>query len=142
MRIVTLITGPEAAPTALRLSEEIQSFNAEIDFRLRFLHVEIEEVVVAPPGAAHPGAEALDGADRPTVAAARLALLLARERPAVLVAVGEGPLLDAAAAAAEAADVRFARFAAGEPAHEAEIDLGSEPAAALDRLTGVAREIR
>jgi len=141
MRIVTLITGPEAAPAAVRLSEEFRAFNAEIDFRLRFLHVEIEEVVVAPPGVEHPGAEALPGADRPTVAAARLALLLARERPAVLVAVGDGPLLDAGAAAAEAAGVRFGRFSA-ESAGEAEIDLGDEPATALDRLTGVAREIR
>jgi hypothetical protein len=140
MRIVTLITGPAAVPLALRLTEEIRSFNAEIDFRLRFLHVEIDQVVVAPPGADHPDARTLEGADRPIVAAARLALLLARERPAVLVAVGEGSLLDAAAAAAEAAEVRFARFAAGNPAHKAEIDLGSEPATALDRLTGVARE--
>ena len=91
--------------------------------------------------AVFPDAKTLEGADRPTVAAARLALLLARERPSVLVAVGEGSLLDAAAAAAEAAEVRFARFAAGKPAHEAELDLGSEPATALDRLTGVAREI-
>lgn len=142
MRIVTLITGPAAAPIALRLSEEIRSFNAEIDFRLRFLHVEIEEVVVAPPEVEHPEAQTLLGADRAPVAAARLALLLARERPAVLVAVGTGPLLEAAAAAAEAAEVRFARFSAGNPAREGEIDLGDEPAAALDRLTGVAREIR
>ena len=141
MRILTLVTSPESAPLAVRLGDEIRSFNAEIDFRLRFLHVEIEAVVLAPAGVAIEGAEAVPADDSLPVSAARLALLLARERPAVLVTVGEGALEEAGVAAATAAGIRIARFAGGK-CGEDEIDLGDDPAAALDRLTGVAREIR
>ncbi|MHC4953356.1 MAG: hypothetical protein ACYTGZ_05655 [Planctomycetota bacterium] len=153
MRILTILSGPESVPLALQLTEEIRSFNAEIDFRLRFLHVEIEEVAVAAPEVAdalpdleaRPNLHRLDGADRPTLASARLALIVARERPMVLVIVGNGPLWEAAEAAAVAADVKMAQFGGAEDAPasaEGEIiDLGSDPAAALDTLTGVAREI-
>lgn len=149
MRILTLLSGPEAVPLAVQLSEEIRSFNTEIDFRLRFLHVEIEEVCVAatdvaetlPDRATRPQLHMLEGADRETLAAARLALILAQERPRIMVALGSGALVEPAAAAAEAAGVKFAQFGGGAGAREGALDLGEEPAVALDRLTGVAREI-
>jgi len=152
MRILTLLSGPEAVPFATQLTEGIRSFNAEIDFRLRFLHVEIEEVRVA----GSQSAEALPATDglppvqvlpdcgsksaRTAVAAARLALILAKERPSVLVMVGPGALAEAAAAAAEATEVKIACFGMDE-APQGALDLGSDAATALDRLTGVAREI-
>jgi len=149
MRILTLLSGPEAVPLAVKLSEEIRSFNAEIDFRLRFLHVEIEEVSVAPPDVVEalpdrdtrPALHSLPGTERATLAAAHLALILAKERPRVLVAVGPGPLVEPGEAAALAAGVKFAQFGGGSEVPEGAIDLGDEPATALDRLTGVAREI-
>ena len=49
MRILTLVTGENSLPDAVSLTGEIRSFNAEIDFRLRFLHIEIEEVYAAIP---------------------------------------------------------------------------------------------
>jgi len=149
MRILTLLSGPEAVPLAVQLSQEIRSFNAEIDFRLRFLHVEIEEVSVAaadvvaelPDRETRPALHTLDGAERETLAAARLALILAQERPRVIVAVGTGSLVEPAEAAALAAGVKFAQFGGGAGARKGAMDLGNEPAVALDRLTGVAREI-
>ena len=152
MRILTLLSGPEAVPFATRLTEGIRSFNAEIDFRLRFLHVEIEEVRVAglkgagalPPMDGLPPVQVLPDCSsesgRTAVAAARLALILAKERPSVLVLVGPGPLAEAAAAAAEATDVKIACFGMDEGPKGA-LDLGSDADTALDRLTGVAREI-
>jgi len=148
MRILTLLSGPESVPLALELTEAIRCFNAEIDFRLRFLHVEIEEVRVAgsesagslPQPDGHPPVQTLPHGDREALAAARLALVLAKERPMMLVIVGAGSLAGAAAAAAEAADVKIACFGA-EIAPDGVLDLGSEAATALDRLTGVAREI-
>ena len=154
MRILTLLSGPESVPLALELTEAIRSFNAEIDFRLRFLHVEIEEIRVAgsesagslPQSDTHPTIQTLPHGEREALAAARLALVLAKERPMVLVIVGAGSLAGAAAAAAEAADVKIACFGAAaspeaQKAPEGVLDLGSEAAAALDKLTGVAREI-
>lgn len=141
MRILTLVTNSEAVPLAVRLGEEFRSFNAEIDFRLRFLHVEIDSVIYAPEGVSVEGATEIPDSPTVPIAAARLALILSRERPVALVSVGTGDLQEAAAAAALAAGVRFARFCGNEAA-EGEIDLGTEPATALDRLTGVAREIR
>ena len=52
MRIVALVTGPEALADAARLAGEIRSFNAGVDFRLRFLHVEIETLFGAGARAA------------------------------------------------------------------------------------------
>jgi|GEM_PF-3306813 len=149
MRILTLLSGPEAVPLAVQLSKEIRSFNTEIDFRLRFLHVEIEEVSVAAPEVAdalpdlatRPNLHKLEGAERETLAAARLALILARERPRILVALGNGTLVEPAEAAADATGTKFAQFGGGAGAREGALDLGDEPAVALDRLTGVAREI-
>jgi len=141
MRILTLVTNSEAVPLAVRLAEEFRSFNSEIDFRLRFLHIEIDAVVYAPVGVELEGAIEIPDSASVAVSAARLALILSRERPSALVSIGKGALQEAAAAAALAADVRFARFC-GDAAAEGEIDLGTEPATALDRLTGVAREIR
>ena len=148
MRILTLLSGPESVPLALELTEAIRCFNAEIDFRLRFLHVEIEEVRVAgsesagslPQSETHAPVQVLPPGEREAVSAARLALFLAKERPMVLVIVGAGPLAGAAAAAGEAADVKMACFGA-EISPDGVLDLGSEAATALDRLTGVAREI-
>jgi hypothetical protein len=134
---------------AVQLSEEIRSFNTEIDFRLRFLHVEIEEVSVAAPEVAETLPDLatrvhlhkLEGAQRDTLAAARLALILAHERPRIMVALGNGALIEPAEAAAQAAGVKFAQFGGGAGARDGALDLGNEPAVALDRLTGVAREI-
>ena len=155
MRILTLLSGAESVPLALQLTEGIRSFNAEIDFRLRFLHVEIEEVRVAGSSSAEalagtggkqasaeglPPVQVLPEGERAMVAAARLALILAKERPTMVVVIGDGELAQAAGAAAEAADVKIACFGANE-GPEGALDLGSDAAAALDRLTGVAREI-
>jgi hypothetical protein len=141
MRILTLVTNSEAAPAAVRLAAEFRSFNAEIDFRLRFLHIEMDAVVYAAPGVEFEGGSEIPESASIAIAAARLALILSRERPAAMVSVGTGELQEAAAAAAIAAGIRFARFC-GNSAAEGEIDLGTDPAIALDRLTGVAREIR
>ena len=94
MRIVTLVTGPEAVEDAVRLSAEIRQFNAEIDFRLRFLDIEIEDLFAGR-------AAEMSGIDgrvehavtrpvppEPLPAAASLALLLDRERPAAWSAGG------------------------------------------------------
>ncbi len=148
MRIVTLISGGEALADAVRLDAEIRSFNAGIDFRLRFLHVEIEPCFAADAAvAASFRAESgklpvveLSGAE-PLLAAASLALLLARERPALLLLVGDGALLAPGEAAAKASGTRRAYFGARRGSGEGGLDLGEVPASALDRLTGVAREI-
>ncbi len=148
MRIVTLISGAEALEETLRLDAEIRSFNAGIDFRLRFLHVEIEPSFAADaPVAASFRAESEKSSvvdltvKEPLVAAAALALLLARERPALLLVVGAGPLLAPAEAAARASGTRLAYFGSGRGSGHGGIDLGEVPSSALDRLTGVAREI-
>jgi len=148
MRILTLLAGENSLASAVDLTREISSFNAEIDFRLRFLHVEIEEVHVveaqaqdAVQKAITPGRlVALDGAD-PLEDAARLALLIQRERPDVTVVVGDGPLAGPGAAAARVCDVKMAVYAASEPVDGA-MELGNDAAVAVERLTGVAREIR
>jgi hypothetical protein len=148
MRILTLLSGPESVPLALELTEAIRCFNAEIDFRLRFLHVEIEEVRVAGSASAgaltqsdaQPAIQILPDGEREALAAARLALVLSKERPMMLVIVGAGQLATAAVAAGQAAEMKIACFGA-EIAPEATLDLGTDAAAAVDRLTGVAREI-
>ena len=77
----------------------------------------------------------------PLPAAAGLALLLDRERPAVVVLVGQGLLTAPALAAARETGTRLAHFGKIRGAREGDPDLGDDPAGALDRLTGVAREI-
>jgi hypothetical protein len=74
-------------------------------------------------------------------AAASLALLLDRERPAACVLVGRGLLTEPAMAAAKETGTRLAHFGKDRGGIEGDLDLGDDPAGALDRLTGVAREI-
>jgi hypothetical protein len=149
MRIVAVVTGPEALADAAGLAGEIRTFNAGVDFRLRFLHVEIEALFGA---GAREGPElsrrvewarpfAVRDGD-PLRAAAGLALALHRERPELVVLVGDGELLGPGVAAAGEAGVKLAFFGGRRGSAEGALDLGAEPAAALDRITGVAREIR
>jgi len=148
MRIVTLITGGEALADAVRLDAEIRSFNAGIDFRLRFLHVEIEPCFAADEQVAAAFRSESDkvpvvelSGSEPLLSAATLALLLARERPAILLVVGSGSLLAPGEAAAKASSTRLAYFGSRRGSGDGGIDLGEVPARALDLLTGVAREI-
>jgi len=148
MRIVTLVSGPDAVQDAVRLSAEIRQFNAEIDFRLRFLDIEIEEIFAGSEAemasvanqVEHTQARAVPGED-PLRAAASLALLLNTERPAVCVLVGRGELSGSAVAAARETGTKVALFGKERGPIEGDLDLGGDPAGALDRLTGVAREI-
>lgn len=149
MRILTLVSGSPAVADAARLAGEVRSFNAGVDFRLRFLHIEIEALFAGAPADAEALAAEVDWAKPfavpaadPLRASAALALLLARERPKLVVVVGDGALLAPGAAAAAEAGVRVAYFGDPRGGAEGAIDLGAEPAAALDRMTGVAREIR
>jgi len=149
MRILTLLAGKDVLPEAVRLSEEIRTFNAEIDFRLRFLHVEIEEIFAAAPGLLAPLRETVARAEvrevpatEPLEAAARLALLLDRERPELMVVAGLGTLLAPGVAAARACGVKLAFFGHARGEDEGALDLGENPPEAVERLTGVAREIR
>ncbi|MHC4819202.1 MAG: hypothetical protein ACYTF8_14240, partial [Planctomycetota bacterium] len=118
MRILTLLAGGDALSDALRLTGEIRSFNAEIDFRLRFLHIEIEEVFLAvrAVGAELEGqverADVREIPTEPLEAAARLALVLNAERPDLLVVVGHGNLLASGVAAARACTIKCAFFGA------------------------------
>lgn len=148
MRILTLVAGKNALPDAVALAAEIRSFNAEIDFRLRFLHVEIEEVHALAP---EHRSELDDEVDRATVfevaaapeleAAARLALLLARERPDLLVVAGDGPLREPGLAAANVAGTKIGVYGSERGAVDGAVDLGKDPRNAVGLLTGVAREI-
>jgi hypothetical protein len=147
MRILTLLAGGDALPDVLRLTGEIRSFNAEIDFRLRFLHIEIEEVHGAVPAVRAELEERLPRADvreipeDPLEAAARLALVASAERPDLLVIVGAGSLLAPGVAAARACSAKFAYFGADRGRGPDGLDLGADPRAAVELLTGVAREI-
>jgi hypothetical protein len=146
MRVLTLLAGGEAIPDVIRLTGEIREFNSEIDFRLRFLHIEIEEVYALPPGLrgrieeAVPRAEVREiGADDPLEAAARLALLLSRERPDVVIVAGDGVLHKAGVAAARACGTKLAFYGPSRGSAEGALDLGADPRAAVEKLTGVAR---
>ncbi|MFI5402732.1 MAG: hypothetical protein ACHQ1G_07340 [Planctomycetota bacterium] len=148
MRILTLVAGGEAIPDVVRLTGEIKSFNAGVDFRLRFLHIEIEEIYALPPGlrgrfeAELQRAEVREiAAEDPLEAAARLALLLSRERPDVLVVTGDGALHKAGVAAARACGTKLAFYGASRGSAEGALDLGESAREAVERLTGVAREI-
>jgi len=148
MRILTLVAGGEALPEVVRLTEEIRSFNSEIDFRLRFLHIEIEEVHALPPGlrsaleesVSRPEVREIPVQD-PLEAAARLALLFNRERPDVVVVAGEGMLHRAGVAAARACGTKLAFYGPDRGRADGALDLGENPRLAIERLTGVAREI-
>lgn len=147
MRILTLIAGGDALPDVLRLTGEIRSFNAEIDFRLRFLHIEIEEVFGAVQGVTAELEGQVDRAEvreipgDPLEAAARLALVLDGERPDLLVVVGRGDLVASGVAAARACEAKFAFFGSDRGSDGDGLDLGDDPRAAVELLTGVAREI-
>jgi hypothetical protein len=148
MRILTLVAGGEALPDVIRLTEEIRSFNAGIDFRLRFLHIEIEESYALPPGllpelrraVEEPRASEIAPED-PLEAAARLALLLNHERPDVLVVAGDGVLHKAGVAAARACGTKLAFYGPARGRADGALDLGDTARGAVERLTGVAREI-
>lgn len=148
MRILTLVAGGEALPDVVRLTGEIKSFNAEIDFRLRFLHIEIEEIYALPPGLRGRLEQAVQrpevreiATEDPLEAAARLALLLNGERPDVLVVAGDGVLHKAGVAAARACGTKLAFYGARRGQAEGALDLGDTARSAVERLTGVAREI-
>ncbi|MHC4547424.1 MAG: hypothetical protein ACYTEZ_01495 [Planctomycetota bacterium] len=149
MRILTLLAGEEALPDVLGLTREIRSFNAEIDFRLRFLHIEIEEVYGVAPGVSAELRRQVERADvreihtaGPLEAAAHLALLLNRERPDLVVIAGSGGLLEPGIAAARACRAKLAFYGAARGSAMDGRDLGEDPRAAVERLTGVAREIQ
>lgn len=148
MRILTLVSGGAALEESTRLSREIRAFNAEVDFRLRFLHIEIEEVLCAPVSLREALAGATERAEirpvpeeGPLLAAATLALLFREERPEVVVLVGSGPLAEPALAAARAAGRQVAVYGAGHPGPAGSIDLGTDAAVAVERLSRVAREV-
>jgi hypothetical protein len=149
MRILTLVTGESALGDALSLTGEIRHFNAEVDFRLRFLHIEIEESYAVPEGlrgaldARVERATVFEVAPEPPLeAAARLALLLHAERPDLLVIAGDGGLRAPALAAARAAGAKVAVYGARRGLVDGAMDLGDEPRGAVGRMTGVAREIQ
>jgi hypothetical protein len=148
MRILTLVASAEALADVIRLTGEIKGFNSEVDFRLRFLHIEIEEVYALPPGLRGRLEQAVSrpalhevGTEDPLEAAARLALLLSRERPDVLVVAGDGVLHKAGVAAARACGTKLAFYGPARGRAEGALDLGDDPRSAVERLTGVAREI-
>lgn len=149
MRILTLVSGPEAVADAVRLSREIRAFNAGVDFRLRFLHIEIEEVLCVT-AATRPGLDSqVERAEirllpegGPLPVAATLAILAHEQRPDLVVIVGTGPLRDAGLAAASAAARPVAFFAGPPTSAEGSMDLGGDPGMAIEKLTGVAREVR
>lgn len=148
MRIVTLVAGGEALADVVGLTGEIKEFNAEIDFRLRFLHIEIEEIHALPPGLKARLEQAVPRADvreipteDPLEAAARLALLLSRERPDLLVVAGDGLLHRAGVAAARAFGTKLAFYGTARGRADGALDLGDSARSAVERLTGVAREI-
>jgi hypothetical protein len=123
MRILTLLAGPDALADATGLTAEIREFNAGIDFRLRFLHIEIEEAFAADEASRAALDEKLDRqqvfpvpGDDPLAASAALALLLDRERPDLLVITGPGGLLKPGVAAARAAGTKLAFFGRGRGA--------------------------
>lgn len=153
MRILTLVAEPRAVEDATRLAVEIRAFNRAIDFRLRFLHMDIQLAFAAAPEAAEAlasdgvevhGINARAGLER----AAALALLLHHERPALFVIAGTGELFDAGLAAARVVGIRVGTFgstrgdASREGARDEVLDLGDDARQAVERMTGVAREIR
>lgn len=148
MRVFTLVGGPAAVPETVRLSRAIREFNAGLDFRLRFLHVEIDEVFGVPASARDALAREVEPAevravpDRgPLFASAALGLAIEKARPDLVVVVGEGELVAPGVAAAEAAGRRFGFFGCPRAAADGGIDLGDDTEMALQRMTGMAREI-
>ena len=78
---------------------------------------------------------------RPLEAAASLALRLERERPDLLVIAGPGVLLEPGVAAAGAAGTKLAFYGRGRGSRDGSMDLGEDPKGAIERMSGVAREI-
>ena len=148
MRIVTLVAGGPSLDDTEALSKAIRTFNAEVDFRLRFLDIEIEEVFCAASKDAEALRERIEGAEvreieaaDALVAAAFIALVLNGERPELVVCVGAGALAAPAIAAATAARQRLAFYGADRGQAEGALDLGEDPQIAVDRMTGMAREV-
>ncbi len=147
MRIVTLVAGGPSLDDTEALSKAIRTFNAEVDFRLRFLDIEIEEVFCAASEDAEALRERIEGAEvreieaDALVAAAFIALVLNGERPELVVCVGAGALAAPAIAAATAARQRLAFYGADRGQAEGALDLGEDPQIAVDRMTGMAREV-
>ena len=146
MRILTLVAGEDALPEVRALAHEISEFNRGIDFRLRFLHIEIEISFAGSSAVAEQldqelGKRHVLAASGPLEATASLALLLDRERPALLLIAGGGPLCDAGVAAAAVVGTKLALFGAGRGAVGDGLDLGADPRLAIEKMTGVAREI-
>ncbi|MGQ0614190.1 MAG: hypothetical protein ACT4PV_10680 [Planctomycetaceae bacterium] len=149
MRIFTLLGGPSAIGEAERLSTAVRAFNAGVDFRLRFLHIEIDEMHATPASAQAELAARVARAqitaipDRGALfAAAALGLAIAEARPDLVVVVGHGELAEPGVAAAAAAGYRLALFGHGRrPAHGA-VDLGEDPEQALETMQTLVREIQ
>ena len=149
MRILTLVAGKNALPDAVRLTSEIRCFNAEIDFRLRFLHVEIEEAHAVSPELRADLENQIERAtvrevspEPPMEASAHLAILLVSERPDLFVVIGDGSLRAPGLAAARVSQTKFALFGTGRGSAEGAVDLGDSPPGAVDLMSGVAREIQ
>ena len=142
-----LIAGADAVPDATRLWDEFGAFNRALDFRLRFLHIDIEGALVATAGVADSLGLEKDLTVHPVapsnapLAAAVMAMLLDRERPALLLIVGRGDLVSAGIAAAEAVGTKLALFGDARGSLEGALDLGVDARLAVDRMTGVAREL-
>ena len=148
MRILTFLGGPSCVAETAALSREIRSFNAGIDFRLRFLDIGLEEVVSGAPPDTDAFRKELEDADLRSVEAgtalvlaARLALLIQEQRPDLVVVAGSGELVEPALAAAEAVGIRTAVYGRDRAEAEGALDLGDQPPVAVERMTGVAREI-
>ncbi len=148
MRIFTLLGGPSALGEAERLSQAVRAFNAGVDFRLRFLHIEIDEVHATPASAKAElearvaRAQITAIPDRGSLfAAAALGLALAETRPDLIVLVGHGELAEPGVAAAAAAGFRLAHFGRGRRPADGAVDLGEDPELALETMQSLAREI-
>ena len=148
MRILTFLGGPSCVAETAALSREIRSFNAGIDFRLRFLDIGLEEVISGAPPDTDAFRKELEDADLRSVEAgtalvlaARLALLIQEQRPDLVVVAGSGELVEPALAAAEAVGIRAAVYGKCRAEVEGALDLGDQPPVAVERMTGVAREI-
>ena len=148
MRIVTIVAGSRSLDDTDTLSKAIRTFNAGVDFRLRFLDIEIKEVFCVASKDAEALRKRIDRAEvseieatDPLVAAASITLVLNAERPDLVVCVGAGALAAPTVAAATATKQRLGYYGKGRGQAEGALDLGEDPQIAVDRMTGIAREI-